>query len=114
MRGTVIHDALEDVVRDHPGPVGEDYEAIVFWLSSTMVFAPAVCRKHKWRSGSHGWRKMAEWFAKPKQETLRAGGRHSPALEQDVEANYVFEVEGTLRDPLPGGPHRPRCAGQPA
>ena len=90
VRGTVIHQALEDVVRDHPGPVGEDYEAIVFtalyegFRASGLTHAQVALWQPRLA-------KIAAWFSQT-EASLRADGRHSPAIEQDVE--HRFEVEG--------------------
>ena len=96
LRGTVIHKALEDVVRDHPGPLGEDYEAIVL-TALVAGFRTSGLTDAQLALWHPRLVKMAQWFAQT-EASLRASGRTSPLIEQEVEHRFFVEgIEYCLR-----------------
>ena len=96
VRGTIIHDALEAVLKAHPGPLGDAFESTVFDALFTR-FQHSGLPEPQLALWTPRLRKAAAWFAST-ERALRDNGRFPAAIEDKAEYSFeVGDIQYTLR-----------------
>lgn len=96
IRGTIIHDALEGVLKAHPGHLGAGFEQVVYDALFTRFQASGL-PEPQLALWTPKLRKVAAWFAAT-EKSLRAEGRHPAAIEDKAEYSFdVGDIQYTLR-----------------